>query len=290
MQWYAAAIHHFPNFWKDNEKITNFFHNKGNRDNYITTCLARVASMADTFFLWQMQIISPGSLDMRAPTDSSNFSLDNDRQAIQTHVLVAVYKHGECYSTMNYTEPFKSGSDSDSGEETEDSNVTPQCHNILTSSNVNIIWTKPVLVTGTAGCGKSYTIYSIVNRLIRDDTKILIAAPTGFLASVFRSNVPDEVDCETVHASFRFPVEDDVSATINWQLSKYDLIIIDEISMIPDIIFKHIQKTLMVLLFHPVIMVCGDGGQQQPFSRSNGKVMQLTSPFDGTTFINNTYH
>ena len=65
-------------------------------------------------------------------------------------------------------------------------------------------------------------------------------------------------DCETVHASFHFPVKDDVSPTINWQLLKYDLIIIDEISMIPDIIFKHIQKTLTVLLFHPVIMVCGD--------------------------------
>ena len=190
---------------------------------------------------------------------------------------------------MNYTEPFESGSDSDSGEETEDSNVTPQCHNILTSSNVNIVWTKPVLVTGTAGCGKSYTIYSIVNRLIRDDTKILIAAPTGFLASVFRSNGPDEVDCETVHASFCFPVEDDVFPTINWQLLKYDLVIIDKISMIPDIIFKHIQKALIVLLFRPVITVCGDGGQQQPFSRNNGKVMQLTSPFDDTTFIKNTY-
>ena len=101
--------------------------------------------------------------------------------------------------------------------------------------------------------------------------------------------MPDEVDCETVHASFCFPLEDDFSPTINWQLLKYDLNII-EISMIPDIIFKHIQKTLRVLLFCPVIMVCGDGGQQQLFSRNNGKVMQLTSPFDDTTFINNTYH
>ena len=53
---------------------------------------------------------------------------------------------------MNYTEPFESGSDSDSGEETEDSNVTPLCHNILTCRNVNIVSMKPVLVTGTAGC------------------------------------------------------------------------------------------------------------------------------------------
>ena len=50
LQWYAAAVHHFSNFWEDNDKITNFLHNKGNRDNHITTCLACVASMADTFF------------------------------------------------------------------------------------------------------------------------------------------------------------------------------------------------------------------------------------------------
>ena len=190
---------------------------------------------------------------------------------------------------INY---FQSDSDSEGDSENEPDFQSAQSHHTITAPHEhrNIVWTKPVLVTGTAGCGKSFTIYSIVNRLLQNDYRVLIAAPTGFLTSVFRSNVPDEVDCESVHASFRFPVQDNIVATINWQLSNYDIIIIDEISMIPDIIFNHILKTLSLLLFCPVVMVCGDAGQQQPFSRETGRIMQLNSPFDDTNFIRTTYH
>ena len=288
LQWYAAAVFHFPDLWKNNEKITNLLHNQCNRDNFITTCLARVAMLADMFFLWRMQIISPGCFNVSCPTATSQFSLDNDQQTIQRHVLAAVFKRGQHYSTMNELHSFDS--DSESAEEIQDDcfSHNADTHELGTWADINIVWSKPVLVTGKAGCGKSYVIYSIVNQLIRNNTKILIAAPTGFLASVFRSNVPHDVDCETVHASFHFPVEEDKAPTINWQLSNYDLIIIDEISMIPDVIFKHICKTLCVLLFRPVVMLCGDGGQQQPFCRDNGKIMQLTSPLDDTSFLSTT--
>lgn len=142
---------------------------------------------------------------------------------------------------------------------------------------------------GEAGSGNSYTIKSIVNCLVAQDIKVLVAAPTGFLASVFRATLPDEVECETIHASFYFPVESDTPPTINWQLANYDILIIDELSMIANVIFEHMLKTLNVLLFRPVIMLCGDAGQQQPFSRANRKIMQLTSAFDNTSFINSTY-
>lgn len=102
---------------------------------------------------------------------------------------------------------------------------------------MNINWKKPLLVTGEAGSGKSYTIHSIVNPSVKHNVKVLVATPTGFLASVFRAALPEEVCCETVHASFHFPVEDNISPTVNSQLSYYDIVIIDELSMIPDIIF-----------------------------------------------------
>ena len=58
-------------------------------------------------------------------------------------------------------------------------------------------------VTGKAGCGKSDAIYSIVNHCVTNNAKVLIAALTGFLASIFSNNVPHDIDCETVCASFR---------------------------------------------------------------------------------------
>ena len=60
--------------------------------------------------------------------------------------------------------------------------------------------------------------------------------------------------------------------------------------MIQDVIFLHICKTLNLLLFHPVVTVCGDTGQQQPFSRQDGKIMQLTSRLDDPSFLSSAYH
>ena len=37
-------------------------------------------------------------------------------------------------------------------------------------------------------------------------------------------------------------------------------------------------------------MVAGDAGQQQPFSCENGKIMQLASALDNSSFITDTYH
>lgn len=59
--------------------------------------------------------------------------------------------------------------------------------------------------------------------------------------------------------------------------------------MIPDIIFEHILRTVNVLLFRPVLIVAGDAGQQQPFSREDGKIMQLSSALDNSCFVTNTY-
>ncbi len=66
LQWYAAAVLHFPDFWNNNEKLTDFLHNQGNRDHFVTTYLAFVATLKDMFFLWQMQIIQSHSRFQRA--------------------------------------------------------------------------------------------------------------------------------------------------------------------------------------------------------------------------------
>ena len=214
------------------------------------------------------------------------------QQTIYNHVLTAVTKRALHYSTftnMNQCE-HESDSETDSVDGTHCDNEFTHSPLLNPAQHMDINWQKPILVTGEAGCGKSYTINSIVNRTVQNNVNVLVAVPTGFLASVFRAALPEQVCCETVHAAFNFPVESDVTPSINWQLSHYDIIIIDEISMIPDIIFHHILKTINVLLFRPVLMLARDAGQQQPFSWQTGKIMQLTSALDNSSFISNTYH
>ena len=77
LQWYAAAVLHFPDFWNNNEKLTDFLHNQGNRDHFVTTYRAFVANLKDMFFLWQMQIIQSHSRFQRANIERADkiFSL-----------------------------------------------------------------------------------------------------------------------------------------------------------------------------------------------------------------------
>ena len=289
LQWYSAAIHHFANFWQDDDKVCHFLNNQGHRDTYITTCIAYLHTLADMLFLWQTQIISSDSFDTRYFNEADQFNLDNQQHTIQNHILSALNKRSVHYSSFARINAFQSESDSEDLD-FPDENMAYEHHPSRAAEQIDVIWSKPVLVTGQGGCGKSYLIQSIVNHFIQKDASVLVSVPTGYLASLFRGSLPEQVNCKTVHASFHFPVDDTQSPTINWQLSNYDMIIIDEISMVPNVIFKHILKTLNVLLFRPLLMICGDAGQQQPFCQHNGKIMQINSPFDETHFVYNTYH
>lgn len=289
LQWYSAAIHHSANLWQNDDRVCQFLNNQGHRDTYITTCMAYVHTLRDMFFLWQTQIISSSCLDTNYVNEAHEFRLDSHQKTIHNHVLSAVNKRSHHYSSFARVHCFNSESDSDDDNITHEHVQYGHC-DPPAAEKLNVPWSKPILVTGQGGCGKSYVIRSIVNDLIEQDASVLISLPTGFLASSFRATLPEEVTCDTVHASFHFPVENAESPKINWQLSNYDVLIIDEISMVPNVIFQHILKTLNVLLFRPVLMICGDAGQQQPFSNNNGKIMQISSPFDDRTFLNNTYH
>ena len=45
----------------------------------------------------------------------------------------------------------------------------------------------------------------------------------------------------TIHSLFKYPVNETERAQINWDLGRYDIVKIGELSMVPTKIFKHIQ-------------------------------------------------
>lgn len=149
LQWYAAAIHHSSEFWRNDEKVVQFLHNLGNRDTYITTCIAYLHSLADMFFLWQNQIISLNSLDMPCANEFNIFTLDNQQQTIQNHIVSAIHKRGSHYSSLADRNDFESENElenvpnSNSEFETSHDNHTFQ----IQSQHINLDWRKPVLVT-----------------------------------------------------------------------------------------------------------------------------------------------
>jgi ATP-dependent exoDNAse (exonuclease V) alpha subunit len=131
---------------------------------------------------------------------------------------------------------------------------------------------KPILVIGKAGAGKTEKISHCVSKCVRMHQNVLVAARTGFLANRFQAILPDEVTCETEHSTFHISVNVNEWPSTNWNLSHYDIIVIDEISMISENNFQHILNTSTRLIFRPVLMVCGNYAQQQPFEKLTNRI------------------
>ena len=89
--------------------------------------------------------------------------------------------------------------------------------------------TKPLLITGSAGTGKSFVLRSLVERLRDSEKSLVVAAPTGLAAM--------NVDGVTLHSLFNLPVGrplygKEFGSKARDFFSGLDFLIIDEISMV----------------------------------------------------------
>ena len=57
-------------------------------------------------------------------------------------------------------------------------------------------------------------------------------SPTGKLATEYHAKFGNEFTAETIHSAFQLPVSRTERPIINWALSAYDMITIDEASMV----------------------------------------------------------
>ena len=76
-----------------------------------------------------------------------------------------------------------------------------------------------------------------------------------------------------------------MSPSVNWELARFDVIVVDEIFMIAENIFKHMLYLLDRLILCPVVVLSGDGGQQQPFGQVEGCTKTLSNPLNNPQLI-----
>ena len=302
LQWFAAALHNFPEFWSSSDHLKRWLSTQGHCDSYITTILSYIASLRDLFYLVRIQVIAHEQLETLQPTCKNSISLDSYQQAAAHHIATAVKLRDTFYHTNTFhTDEYFSDSDSDTDSELYSSH---NLHRYMSHEQIQddlmdidlphyhhsvIRWEKPILIIGKPGAGKTETICQCVCKQMENDKNILVAAPTGFLARRFRAILHTEVDCETVHSAFHIPVDLNQQASTNWHLSEYDIVIIDEISMISEKNFQHILHTISRLIFRPVLVVCGDYAQQQPFEKLAHRTVNVSSPLNDKSFVSSTY-
>ena len=72
---------------------------------------------------------------------------------------------------------------------------------------------------------------------------------------------------------------------VNYALNRFDLVVIDETSMVSPQSFTMVAATLNRLNYRPIVVMAGDKCQQQPLHTVDGKVSTTTSIFNDNTFI-----
>ena len=137
--------------------------------------------------------------------------------------------------------------------DTPEKDIDPDLPDVAPSAShtENLNWKKFILVTGKPGTGKTHCLRRAIRDALDDQRKVLTATPTGFLATTYAEHFLDEIVADTVHSAFKYPVLTTDSSEINWNLSVFDLIVIDEISLLPKRIVDYVIDTINLLPIRP---------------------------------------
>ena len=100
-----------------------------------------------------------------------------------------------------------------------------------------------------------------------------------------RSIFGADLECDTLHAAFHIPVHAGQSSDVNFSLNRFDMVVVDEASLVSPASFNMVANTLNRLNCRPVVVIAGDRRQQQPLQTVEGRVSNTTSTLNDQTFI-----
>ena len=90
LQWYAQAIHNFKDLWTSSERLKYHFTLEGHKDTYVITIISYIQSLADFFYLTQMEIINASQLQTLQPRSEPNYELDRQQTTVKTDIVNSI--------------------------------------------------------------------------------------------------------------------------------------------------------------------------------------------------------
>lgn len=260
LKYFASCLVNMPESFSE-QQLRQMLQKEGHKSYFIDNIVNYVANLTNVYHLWQIQILRNEDF-FPVPTQSQSANLDPIQTVIVDtlkcflNLRAQFYSHLPVLSQQNLLQPEEPGCSSTTND-----------------------WTKILSITGKPGTGKTKCLHACIQYLIDRQLKCLVATPTGFLASSYRALFDTDIDANTLHSSFCVPINNTFSQ-INWALAIYDVIIIDEVSMVPLSIFTHIMSTLQELPTRPILVICGDKYQLPPITTKNNVTTNVSSVYD----------
>lgn len=233
---FATALHHRPDHWNFADAIKSEMELEAHADDYIETVLHKVR--AHTTFV---ERYLSGDLAPEDEVDSSSSS-DNDGTRVTPRVKLSREQKKLGKAIDKRVELSIRARDADNDEDYEA---------IIDKANTR----QPIIAAlGPPGTGKTKVINDKINYWKRKGARILFALPTGNLAARMRAEHPD-IDVDTCHGAFLF--HRDVSEALPI-LSQYDLVVVDEVSMLSEGNFDHLAAMYSAASKLPCLVLIGD--------------------------------
>lgn len=253
---FSQAVVLCPDKWTTGSQITSQFHHEAHRQSFITTIVAYVMALHDIMYLWRIQVVDQNIGSLHALSVESLYPLSPHQKAIFQDIVSCLAKR------QRFLDISSDPCDSSSSD-----------------------WTKYRVLCGKPGTGKSQVLIRAIHHALQQESQVLVAAPVALLAQGYRSIFGTDLEAETIHAAFHIPVNQDEMGDMNYNLNKFDMVVVDEASLVSRQTFETMAITFNRLNVRPVVVVTGDKCQQQPLqTAANGRVSTTVSILNDPTF------
>ena len=234
-------------YWDTAETITAEFEHEGHKAYFINTIVSYVQSLHDILYLWRIHVVTNQVKDLCSLSLESLYPLSPHQTTILADITAALSSRQSSVSDDNH------------------------------SASSDSSWQKYRLLLGKAGTAKSQVLICAISYAIRHELSFLVAAPVALLAQGYNSIFYEDVTTDTLHGTFSIPIDEPLSNEINYRINQYDLIVVDEVSMISWPIFGVMASTFNRMNLRPVVVLAGDKCQQQPLQTVNRSISSTTS-------------
>lgn len=143
------------------------------------------------------------------------------------------------------------------------------------------------LLCGYAGTGKSTIVFQIIQELLSQSKRIALTAPTNKAVGILRKMAASQgifgVDFMTIHqllglGMVRKEQEKALSQTSSSSLHLYDIIFLDECSMVGSELWKWIERNFERTFFnHRKLILMGDPAQLNPVGDKKSPAFSITN-------------
>ena len=254
---FVPATEKLPHILGSRDTILEYLSSESHKRSYLETIVLYIQSLQDIYALWQLGVIDCTFVSSERSQFELQYPLSPQQRAIYSRYLSLVEtRRRSIYGT--WSTPA-----SRSTQEVTDPNSSD--------------YAKYQLLLGCPGTGKTQVVKRLIHTLIEEEYSVALCAPLGLLATNYREEFYPDLQADTIHALFNIPVAADQEYVVNYNIGKYDAIIIDEASMVADNTFDMIHDTLEKQPHRPLVIIAGDECQQPPLQTINGRTTQTTS-------------